>query len=122
MKRISRIIFLVSALLLLTVSCKKDKFDPDLLIGKWVNGSEYYRYDNGNTGVTWDVADDVHEDEAQAFKWEYDAKENTLTHIHWMEMTQDWTVPRVYTITELNNNSLKYTDKFGKTYSFTKTN
>lgn len=122
MKRITRII-LFSALLFSIASCGKDKksFDPDLLLGKWSRGSEYWRYDSNGKGVTWDTADDVHEDEAQAFKWDYDDDDNTLTHIHWMEMTQEWTVPRVYTITELDEKSLVYEDKFGKVYSFIKT-
>lgn len=115
---------LVVALLFMMVSCVKEfkSFDPALFHGKWVNGTEYWRYDTDSTGVTWDEGEDVHESEAQPFKWEYNNFDNSLTHIHWMEMTQDWTVPRVYTVTELNDSILQYTDKFGKSYSFSKIN
>lgn len=115
---------LLPAVLFLMVACKKEKenpsFDSNLLLGKWVSGSEFYRYDSDSTGVYWDTADDVHEEEAQPFKWSYDDEDNSLTHIHWMEMTQDWTVPRVYTVVTLNDSCLVYKDKSGKSYSFTK--
>ena len=118
---------LASAVLLAVVSCTKDNndinnaIDPKLyFIGKWVNGSEFYKYDTDSTGFYWDTIDDVHEDEAQPFKWEYNKKDKSLTHIHWMEMTQEWTVPRVYTVVTLNDSCLVYKDKFGKSYSFTK--
>lgn len=120
--KFSRKILLFAALSILVVSCGKIdvSFDPQKLIGKWVSDTEYWRYDNDGTGVTWDTSDDVTEEEAQAFKWEYNAADNSLTHIHWMEMTQEWTVPRVYTIMKLNDSSLVYIDKFGKSYSFNK--
>ena len=116
-------IILLSVIALLAASCVKSDvfFDPNLLLGKWVNGTEYYRYDNDSTGVTWDVADNVTEEEAQAFKWEYNPYDKSLTLIHWMEMTQNWTVPRVYTLSVLNDSNLVYMDKFGKQYSFKRT-
>ena len=110
-----------SAMSLLLSSCVDDVFmDPTLLIGKWESDGEFYRYDSDGTGVTWDTKDDVYEDEAQPFKWEFNQLDRSLTHIHWMEMTQDWTVPRVYTVTTLNDSVLKYDDRFGKSYSFTR--
>ena len=115
-------LFLVSlSIILMMVSCgkeTKESFDSSLLPGKWNSGTEYYRYDSDGTGVYWDSADDVHEEEAQAFKWSYDDSDNSLTLIHWMEMTQDWTVPRVYTIKQLDQSKLVYEDRFGETYSF----
>lgn len=115
---------MITTLLLIAVSCEKEKksFDPTLFHGKWVNGTEYWRYDTDSTGVTWNTGEDVHENEAQPFKWEYNDFDNSLTHIHWMEMTNDWTVPRVYTVTDLNDSILQYEDKFGKSYSFTRIN
>ena len=124
--RSAKKVLLFSLLCLLAVSCKKDPPEPDFdvnkLKGRWVNGSEFWRYDADGTGVTWDTADNVYEEEAQAFKWEFDDESNTLTQIHWMEMTGDWTIPRVYTVTELNDNKLSYFDVFGTTYSFIRTN
>lgn len=115
------LLFVSLALLITLVSCGKDikkSFDSSLLPGKWNRGTEFYRYDTDGTGVYWDTADDVSEDEAQAFKWSYDDSDNSLTLVHWMEMTQDWTVPRVYTIKQLDQSKLVYDDRFGETYSF----
>ena len=80
--------FLLSAVVALSLtSCGGDKehFDISLLAGKWVAGQEFWRYDANGTGATWDEADDVHEDEAQPFTWEFDDETNSLTHIHQME-------------------------------------
>lgn len=102
-------------------SCKEEpRFDGSLIVGKWVSGTEYWRYDTDNTGVTWDEKDDVHEEEGQLFKWDFDSENDQLTHIHWMEMTGDWTIPKVYTVTALDNNKLSYTDKYGQEYIFTR--
>ena len=92
------------------------EYDSSLLIGKWVSGTEYYRYNEDGTGLTWDTADDVSEEEAQAFTWTL--VYSTLTHIHIMEI--GGVVPKVYTVTELTATSLKYEDEFGNTHSFTK--
>lgn len=97
----------------------EDMFDESLLIGKWVSGTEYYRYDSNGSGVTWDTSDNVNEEEGQAFTWTLVSAE--LTHIHIME-TGGNEIPKIYTVTELTATSLKYKDSFNKTYSFTKLN
>ena len=79
------------------------EYDSSLLIGKWVSGTEYYRYNEDGTGLTWDTADDVSEEEAQAFTWTL--VYSTLTHIHIMEI--GGVVPKVYTVTELTATSLQ---------------
>ncbi|HOQ58019.1 MAG TPA: hypothetical protein PKZ18_01735 [Bacteroidales bacterium] len=100
-----------------STSCiTESEYDSSLLIGKWVSGTEYYRYNEDGTGLTWDTADDVTEQEAQAFTWTL--VYSTLTHMHILEV--GGVVPKVYTVTELTATSLKYEDEFGKTYSFTK--
>ena len=105
-------------LVLLAVSCEpEDKsFDESLLIGKWQSGTLFYKYLADNTGGTWDTADDVTEAEAQAFTWTLVKSE--LTHIHILET--GGSVPKVYTVTELTETSLKYHDEFGGNFSFTK--
>ena len=112
----------VALMALLTfLSCKHDpSFDMSLIIGKWVSGTEYWRYDNDSTGVTWDEGDDVHEDEAQPFTWSFDDETNTLTHVHQMEM--GGVVPKSYTMTQLDDTKLEYRDRFGQTYSFERVN
>ena len=57
------------------------------------------------------------EEEGLPFTWTLESAE--LTHIHIME-TGGSGVPKIYTVTELTETSLKYKDDFGKTYSFVK--
>ncbi|MGE0077194.1 MAG: lipocalin family protein [Bacteroidales bacterium] len=99
-------------------SCGKDDettFDESLLIGKWVSGTEHYKYLSDYTGATWDTADDVTEAEAQTFTWSLDKAE--LTIVHDMEIKG---VPKVYTVTELTSTTLKYKDSFGTQFSYSK--
>ena len=101
------------------VSCEPEEeisFDQALLIGKWKSGTLYYKYLAGGTGGTWDTSDDVTEAEAQAFTWTLVKAE--LTHIHILEI--GGSVPKVYTVTELTETTLKYHDDFNVSYSFTK--
>ena len=114
--------FLAFLLVVITFnSCTSNEtmFDQNLLIGKWVSGTEYYRYDIGGNGVTWDTADNVTEAEGQAYTWTLVNAE--LTHIHIM-VTGGSGVPKIYTVTELTATTLKYKDDFDKTYSYTKVN
>lgn len=99
-------------------SCEEEEgiFQESLLIGKWASGTVYYKYLSDYSGKTWDTSDDVTEAEAQSFTWTLVKSE--LTHIHILEV--GGSVPKVYTVTELTANSLKYKDSFGKTFSFTK--
>lgn len=113
-------------------SCHKDppvvNYDVSLLYGQWQEGMVYERYydsliervlPNGDTvrvnGTTWDVSDDVSEAEAQLFNWTLTGATLTQEHIGTFVM-----VPKVYTITELDDNKLSYTDAFGVTHRFSK--
>ena len=115
MKR-SSYLFLISVLLLCLSSCNPVGYDESLLYGKWVSGTEYYRYDFGGTGATWDTSDDVSEEEAQEFTWTLNGTE--LTHIHIMEM--GGSVPKTYTVTGLTSTTLQYKDYTDKKFSYTK--
>ncbi len=114
-------IFLISAVLLtlMMTSCETEElFDETLLEGKWKSGTLYYRYFANGNGYSWDEGDDVNEAEAQDFTWTL--QKTVLTHIHILEIGA--TVPKVYTVTELTETSLKYKDDFGKSFSFIKVN
>jgi hypothetical protein len=102
----------------LAASCEPEAttFDEALLIGKWQSGTLYYKYLADGTGGTWDTSDDVTEAEAQPFTWTLVKAE--LTHIHILET--GGTVPKIYTVTELTETSLRYHDDFGSSFSFTK--
>ena len=122
MKRLLNYFPLFIIVVITFASCQKeDTFDDLLLLGKWRSstaagpGSVYYRYDTGGTGVTWDTGDDVTEEEAQAYTWTLVKSE--LTHIHIIEL--GGSVPKVYTVTELTESSLKYKDDFNS-YVFKK--
>jgi hypothetical protein len=111
-------IMVVIAFAFVTVSCEEDPtFDETMLYGKWRSGTLFYKYYSGGDGTTWDTSDDVSEDEAQAFSWTLES--DNLTHIYIMESGGSG-VPKIYTVTELTESSLKYKDDFGKSYSFTK--
>lgn len=102
-------------------SCSTDDdgeayFDETFLYGKWQSGTEFYRYDAGGEGVTWDTADDVTESEGQKFTWTLSGDE--LKHIHIMVM--GGSVPKVYTVTTLTASTLSYYDSFGKVFTFSK--
>ena len=95
---------------------RKEKFDKTLLSGCWVSGTLYEYYNADGTGHTWDILDDVTEEEAQPFTWTLEKR--TLTQIHQMEMGGN--VPKIYTVTKLNATTLEYHDDYGKYYTFTK--
>jgi hypothetical protein len=118
MKKIVVCLFICFSFSILFNSCTKEvtSFDESLLIGKWVSGTIFYKYSSDNTGKTWDTSDDVTEAEAQPFTWTLVQSE--LTHIHILET--GGSVPKVYTVTELTPNTLKYKDDFGKTFTFAK--
>jgi len=103
-------------------ACNPEKsFDSALLIGKWERISksgEYYRYDRGGTGATWDTSEDVSEEEAQTFTWTLE--KDLLTLLHNMEMDTSKRVPKYYTITALDDKTLTYKDDFGQSFTFTK--
>lgn len=123
MKKIgSRLCALLLICLTMTSCNEKEEvsFDISLIVGKWVSGTEYYRYDADGTGATWDTADDVSEEEAQAYTWEYDGETNKLTLIHQMEM--GGVVPKYYTLVTLNATTLAYQDQYSNTSSFTRAN
>ena len=126
-------IFLFLVIVLGLAACHKPaeiSFDPSLLYGKWQEGSVYERYyasaiervlPNGDTvqvnGTTWDVSDDVTEDEAQLFNWTLTGA--TLKHEHVGTFV---TVPKVYTIIMLESNNLVYKDEYGVTHHYSKVN
>lgn len=118
---IKKTLFYLTACLVisfLAASCEptEESFDETLLIGKWQSGTLFYKYLSDGTGGTWDTSDDVTEAEAQEFTWTLVKSE--LTHIHILET--GGSVPKVYTVTELTETSLKYEDDFGANFSFTK--
>ena len=99
-------------------SCVSKHFDEELLVGKWQKGTEYWRYDDDQTGYTWDESDDVDESEAQMFSWTLQG--STLTQKHYMEISSS-VVPKVYKMVMLTSTTLVYEDeKIHVRYTFTR--
>ena len=119
MKKLGSILILSVVVTLLLVSCDtlvEKSFDKTLLYGRWQSGTLFYKYLNDGSGATWDTKDDVTEAEAQKFTWTLIQSELTQNHI--LEM--GGTVPKVYTLTELTDSTLKYHDDFAVEFSFKK--
>ncbi|MBO4281941.1 MAG: hypothetical protein J5873_01935 [Bacteroidales bacterium] len=120
MRRIVSRILIGMALSVLVVSCKdkEEDFDENLLVGKWVEGTEYYRYDDSHSGVTWDTGEDMSEEEALPFTWSLSG--TRFVHYHIMEGGQ--IVPQTYTMTKLSSTLLEYRDASGYNHHFSKLN
>lgn len=114
---------LASIVLILFSSCETPvTFDETLLIGQWnrpstlTDGQDCYRYKADYTGATWDTGDVAGEEEAQPFTWTLEGA--VLTQLHQGEMGQ--VVPKVYTLTTLNDSTLSYKDDYGVSATFIK--
>ena len=114
---------LASIVLILFSSCETPvTFDETLLIGQWnrpstlTDGQDCYRYNADYTGATWDTGEVAGEEEAQPFTWTLEGA--VLTQLHQGEMGQ--VVPKVYTLTTLNDSTLSYKDDYGVSATFIK--
>jgi hypothetical protein len=131
MKKLLHIILFLFVVMSLGACHKKPveiNYDASMLYGKWQEGTVYERYydsliervlPNGDTvhvnGTTWDVSDDVTEDEAQLFNWSVTGA--TLKHEHVGAFVM---VPKLYTITLLTSNNLVYKDDYGVLHYYSK--
>jgi hypothetical protein len=121
MKRI--LYFLVSFLVVsaLFQSCgKEEEFNEKLLIGNWkpISGTRmYFRYNPNGTGVTWNPDEDYGPDDGKKFIWKLEKTE--LEQRHNIEIIDEDIIIRLYTVSELNETTLRYRDDFGS-YSFTR--
>ena len=115
---------LASIVLILFSSCElpTTSFDETLLIGKWTRpstlseGQDCYRYKADYTGAAWDTGELAGEEEAQTFTWSLEGA--VLTQVHQGKMGQK--VPKVYTLTTLNDSTLSYKDDYGVSFTFIK--
>lgn len=107
-------------LIFIFASCEKEEFfDESLLAGRWQSGTLFDRYFANGTGYTWDEGDDVMEDEAQDFTWTLNGAElvrNEQMEIGEVEIT------KIYTVTELTTEVLRYRDDFGRSFTFNRVN
>ena len=92
------------------------EFDEELLIGVWKENELYYRYNEDGTAVTWDLADDVEEDEGTQLTWTLEG--NIFTHCYQMEI--GGIIPKVYNMKTLELDLMEYNDDYGVSHTFTK--
>lgn len=91
-------------------------YDASDLVGTWQEGTVYEKYMSDGTGYTWDTADDVSEEEADAFEWNLEGNQLIQEHL----LFSGAVVPRILTITKLNSLTLEYEDTGGVSHHFTK--
>lgn len=81
----------------------------EMLIGLWQNeGHIFYRFNEDGTGHTWDVADDLTEDEASKFNWEVYEEAIMITH----KLRLHGIVPRYYELDRINAFDLRFHDNY----------
>lgn len=114
---VGTLLFAFVALFFSACSQKDNEYDRALLVGKWQENTLFEVYAADGTGYTWDTKDDVTEEEAQPFTWTLEDGDQ-LVQIHITTMGAN--VPKTYTITNLDDNTLQYEDYTGKVHKFTK--
>ena len=92
------------------------EFDADLIPGLWREDDLYYRYNEDGTGVTWDVAEDVQEDEGTEVEWKLE--HDLFTHLYHMEI--GGIIPKVFNMKVLELDYMEYEDDYGVNHKFTK--
>lgn len=129
MKKLSFVALLLLAVFM--VSCDglggadTANIDKSQIVGKWMtaDGQYFEVYNSDGTGKEWDLRDDVTEEEALAFTWEFDnATEDKFFKYYKMEIS-DAIVPQYCNILELTSSVFKYNNEgFRATYNLIRAN
>ena len=98
--------------------------DKDQLVGKWMTSdAQYFEvYYSDGTGKEWDLRDDVQEEEASVFTWEFDegAKDKFFKYY---EMEIGGVVPQYCNILELTSTNFRYNNEgLRATYNLVRAN
>ena len=98
--------------------------DKDQLVGKWMTSdAQYFEvYYSDGTGKEWDLRDDVHEEEAVLFTWEFDegAKDKFFKYY---QMEIGGVVPQCCNILELTSTNFRYNNEgLRATYNLVRAN
>jgi len=91
---------------------EENKIDKSQIVGKWMTAdSTYFEvYNSDGTGKSWDLKDDVNEDEAQKFTWEFDEGSDDK-FFQYQEMEMGGVVPQYCNILELTSTTFKYNNE-----------
>ena len=83
--------------------------NKEMIIGLWhSDGHVFYRFNADGTGHTWDVDDDLTEDEASEFNWEAFEEAFMMTH----KLRLRGIVPRYYELDRINAFDLRFHDTY----------
>lgn len=98
--------------------------DKSQIVGKWMTSDEMYFevYYSDGTGKEWDLRDDVQEEEASEFTWEFDeaAKDKFFKYY---EMEIGGVVPQYCNILELTSTNFRYNNEgLRATYNLVRAN
>jgi hypothetical protein len=91
----------------------ESNIDKSQIVGKWMtaDGNYFEVYYSDGTGKEWDLRDDVTEEEASKFTWEFDeGAEDKFFKYYKMEIN-DAVVPQYCNILELNSMKFKYNNE-----------
>ena len=92
--------------------------NKEMLVGLWqIDNHIFYRFNPDGTGFTWDVDDDLTEEEATNFQWEAYKEAIMMTH----KLRIRGIVPRYYELDVLNDYNLRFHDTYS-TYSLDRVN
>lgn len=86
----------------------------EMMVGLWqCDNHVYYRFNADSTGCTWDVDDDITEEEASRFEWKAYEEAIMMTH----KLRIRGVVPRYYELDRLNAFDMRFHDTYS-TYAF----
>ncbi len=125
MKKLGFIAMLFLAVFM--TSCGSEEtttIEKEQIVGKWMTiDAKYYEvYYADGTGKEWDLKDDVQEDEASWFTWEFDEGADNK-FFKYYEMEIGGVVPQYCNILELNSTNFKYNnDGYRATYNLVRAN
>lgn len=83
--------------------------NKEMLVGLWQkDGHVFYRFEPDGKGHTWDVDDDITEDEASPFSWEAYEEAIMMTY----KLRIRGIVPRYYELDQLSSFDLRFHDTY----------
>ena len=83
--------------------------NKEMLVGLWQkDGHVFYRFEHDGKGHTWDVDDDITEDEASPFSWEAYEEAIMMTY----KLRIRGIVPRYYELDQLSPFDLRFHDTY----------
>jgi hypothetical protein len=83
--------------------------NKEMLVGPWQkDGHVFYRFEPDGKGHTWDVDDDITEDEASPFSWEAYEEAIMMTY----KLRIRGIVPRYYELDQLSPFDLRFHDTY----------